>query len=610
MNQIGSSAPAASPPSEAWKPDLMHRLLDIGQGGPKVPALVGYYLHKIIYSLMIVHSGVVFAGVLTYEALDVAGCLPESSDDDGAKCKTHKNDDDTLHCKSLWGLIKPDSLLTVIATAAAIVLAISSIFMGTLMDITKYRRQLGIMATVVCILSITLCLSIITPNETTIAICSLGLFLLYIFKDFHFLVIESYVPEISQISSELSHAISVASAWLYGGEVIHIIVWVIVGFFVTGSLYGFIVTLGTIILMSLYTPFSYYRLPNVPAVLTLPPDTSLYSYTLTYQYQLFLEIYANFPDLGIVLAANMLYDPALNALFIAAIQILVSKFHFTSSQIPIILGVAIVCATIGAYLCKYSFYLDPLCCVHSPAADAASAATSSVVLGALAPASPHPHSSSQPSPKMVEAEKVVRSEEKDLEKQESAGFSLVELSGMGVPGYEPLAPPPSTLSLQAQSSLTMPSSSSRYLVANRLKHNIMFGLLAVIIITLSGTFLMKPCDLTLACGFGALWGISLAYCWTSGNLLRATLIPGGKEGQLAGLLVSTGSVLSWLPLLIFSVANEVWTIEGAMITLTGFFALGIFILSFCITDRGVTAALNTLSQRRWVPSHTQQPTSP
>lgn len=584
----------------------MHRILDIGQGGPKVPALVGYYLHKIVYALMIVHSGVVFAGVLTYEALDVAGCLPDNED---GTCKEPDDaDDDTAagRCKSLWGLIKPDSLLTVIATGAAIVLAISSIFMGTLMDITKYRRQIGIIGTVLCILSITLCLAIITPNETTIAICSFGLFILYIFKEVHFLVMESYVPEISQKASELSHAISVASAWLYGGEVIHIILWVIVGFFVTGSSYGFVVTLGTILLMSFYTPFSYYRLPNVPAVLTLPPDTSLYSYTITYQYQLFLEIRSKFPDLGIVLAANMLYDPALSALFIAAIQILVSKYHFTSSQIPIILGVAIMCATIGAFICKYSFYLDPICCVHS---NLAPSSKTPLDPDFMVVADPAPSGEMCPCDSTPEMTEPCCDDDEDVEANGpnntfEKGLSIVELSGMGSPGFELLAPPPSTLSLQSQSSLTMPSSSTRYLVANRLKHNIMFGLLAVIIITLCGTFFMKPCDLGLACGFGALWGVSLAYCWTSGNLLRATLTPGGKEGQFAGLLVSTGNILSWLPLLIFSIANEVWTIEGAMVTLTGFFLLGIIILSFCVTDRGVTAALSTLSNRRWVPKHT------
>jgi hypothetical protein len=601
MSSPSSHAPSAIPISP-WKPDLLHRILDIGHGGPQVPALVGYYLHKIIFSLMIVHSGVVFAGVLTYEALEVAGCLPKSDDDGGDHCSSSStDDDDTNACRKLWGLIKADSLLTVIATAAAIVLAISSIFMGTFMDITHHRRLIGIISTSICIASISLCVAIISPSEATIAICSIGLFILFIFKDLHFLVIESYVPEISHISSELSHAISVASAWLYGGEVLHIIVWVIVGFFITGPLYGFIVTLGTVVLMCIYTPLSYHRLPSVPAVLTLPPDTTLFSYTLTHQRKLFLDIYSNFPDLGIVIAANMVYDPALGALFIAAIQVLVSKYHFTSSEIPIILGVAIICATIGAFLCKYSSLLDIPCCVHSaavtaPAPGENAAAVSPSSTPCLPPGATTGALTDLPSSSCrdnVEAE----SEERVLEKSDILQ-SLTDLTALGLPALEPL-------SLPSQSSLILSPalSSSRYILANRLKHNIMGGLGAVIVITLCGTFFLKPCDLPLACGFGALWGISLAYCWTSGNLLRATLIPGGKEGQFAGLLVSTGNLLSWLPLLIFSIANEVWTIEGAMVTLTGFYLLGIFILSLCRTDRGVTAALNTLSSRRWVPKH-------
>jgi MFS family permease len=591
IEAVGSapcSSPSRASPSSPWKPDLLHRLLDIGRGGPEVPALVGYYVHKIIFSLIIVHSGVVFAGVLTYEALDVAGCLPKNEDDDGGdSCSSSSgDDDDTIQCKKLWGLIKADSLLTVIATGAAIVLAISSIFMGTLMDITNHRRLIGIIATSICIASISLCMAIISPSESTIAICSVGLFILFVFKDLHFLVIESYVPEISNISSELSHAISVASAWLYGGEVLHIILWVIIGFFITGPVYGFVVTIGTVLLMSLYTPLSYHRLPSVPAARTLPPGVTLFSYALTTQYQLFAEIYSDFPDLGIVIAANMIYDPALGALFIAAIQVLVSKYHFTSSEIPIILGVGIICATVGAFLCKYSSCLDVPCCVHSTIAASASASVSAAPPSPIR--SPPPPTTSQGNSSSLNAQR-----DDDEEICLESGQNLAELTALGLPALEPLA-------MQSQSSLTMPLSSSRYLLANRLKHNIMGGLCAVIVITLCGTFFLKPCDLPLACGFGALWGIALAYCWTSGNLLRATLIPGGKEGQFAGLLVSTANFLSWLPLLIFSIANEVWTIEGAMVTLTGFFALGILVLSLCRTDRGVTAALNTLSNRRWV----------
>lgn len=564
-----------------WKPDLIHRLLECGKGGgPKIPALAGYYIHKIIFALMIGHSGVVFAGVLTYEALDVAGCLP-NSDDDSDTCQVNgsNDDDDTVNCKRLWGLIKPDSLLTVIATGAAIILAITSIFMGTILDITPYRRQIGIIATLICILSIALCVAIIQPNETTLAICSIGLFILYIFKDIHFLIIESYVPELSHISSEISHAVSLASTWLYGGEILNIILWVIIGLFITGPLYGFVVTIGTVILMLILTPISYSRLPNVPAVIKLSKDETIVKHTIQYQLKLFKEIYHEFPDLGIVLAAHMVYDPALNALFIAAIQVLVSKYHFTSSEIPIILGVAIICATIGAYLCKYSSYLDTLCCIF-PSQQELSQLNNQIT-------SEFKNSQQQQPISEIDEEDDM---EENKENQDNEISSPENQSNFIHCNTNPF---------EQQSSLTFPSTSTRYLVAKRLKRNIMYGLFAVIIITLCGTYFMKPCNLGLACGFGALWGITLAYCWTSSNLIRATLVPGGKEGQFAGLLVSAGNILSWLPLLIFSIANEVWTINGAMISLTGFYFLGIVIISFCSTKNGVKAALDTLSNRRW-----------
>lgn len=582
-----------------WKPDIIHRLLECGKGGgPKIPALAGYYLHKIIFALMIVHSGVVFAGVLTYEALDVAGCLPNSDDDD-ATCSVNgsNNDDDTVDCKRLWGLIKPDSLLTVIATGAAIILAISSIFMGTILDITPYRRQIGIIGTLICIFSITLCVAIIQPNETTLAICSVGLFILFIFKDLHFLVIESYVPELSHISSEISHAVSVASTWLYGGEILNIILWVIVGLFITGPLYGFVVTIGTVILMLILTPLSYSRLPNVPAVITLPKDETIFKHTLQYQMKLFTEIYHEFPDLGIVLAAHMVYDPALNALFIAAIQVLVSKYHFTSSEIPIILGVAIICATIGAYLCKYSSYFDTLCCVFPSHKQLSHLNNRQMVSDDNSlQVQLQPQLQQEQVREQVQQEELEQIGEIDLEEEKNNQEKESYHSNQEIHGAIASC---NVIPFEQQSSLTFPSSSTRYLVAKRLKRNIMYGLLAVIIITLCGTYFMKPCDLGLACGFGALWGITLAYCWTSSNLIRATLVPGGKEGQFAGLLVSAGNILSWLPLLIFSIANEVWTINGAMITLTGFYLLGIIIISFCSTDNGVKAALDTLSNRRW-----------
>ena len=53
---------------------------------------------------------------------------------------------------------------------------------------------------------------------------------------------------------------------------------------------------------------------------------------------MFADIYANYLDYGLMLIGTSIYDPALSALFVAAVQILVSKYKFTQTQIPIILG--------------------------------------------------------------------------------------------------------------------------------------------------------------------------------------------------------------------------------------------------------------------------------
>jgi hypothetical protein len=56
--------------------------------------------------------------------------------------------------------------------------------------------------------------------------------------------------------------------------------------------------------------------------------------------------------------------------------------------------------------------------------------------------------------------------------------------------------------------------------------------------------------------------------------MRSSLIPGGAESEFAGILMTTTSATSWIPLLVFSIANEFWTIEGGMLTLVGFFLVG------------------------------------
>jgi hypothetical protein len=55
----------------------------------------------------------------------------------------------------------------------------------------------------------------------------------------------------------------------------------------------------------------------------------------------------------------------------------------------------------------------------------------------------------------------------------------------------------------------------------------------------------------------------------------------------------------WLPLFVFSIANEVWSIDGALYILTVFFGLGAMVLLFVNLERALLTKQGTLSQRRW-----------
>jgi MFS-type transporter involved in bile tolerance (Atg22 family) len=504
----------------------------------------------------------VFAGVLTYEAIRITGCSNSADGDDGGSCSSgnDEGDDKTSDCHRLWGLIKPDSLLTMLATTAAIILAFSSMFFGTSMEVTPYRRQIGRFGTSMCVVGMAFCVTIIVPNETTLAICSIGLIIHYVFKDYHFIVIESYTPELSHIPKEVATYLSVGGVWFYSSEVVTVVIWVIVGFFIGGPLYGLVVTIVSVIMVGVMIPVAYNRLPDVPTNHQLSLDQSIFKYTLSRQKALIMEVYDKYPDYGIILLSNMIYSPALDGIFIAAVQILVSKFHFTASEIPIILGCGLISAVIGAYLSRF---VSKMHCTSSTVADPR-----------------------YPSPTQEECHDPPSEEEEG-----ENGASRSDKLGAVVNDIE----------LEVGGCVhTMDAVTADMLLhPRRMQMSILGGLVAVSIVTVCGTFMMRPCDLGMACLFGVLWGITLSFCWTCGNMLRSALVPGGAEAEFAGLLLTTGNACGWVPLMVFSVANEVWTIEGAMLTLLAFFAVGGCVLCTIDMKRAVMTTLNSLGQRRW-----------
>ena len=261
--------PEDLPVHHVWDPDCLDRLLGCWKRSPQTKAATGYYLLRIIYSVITVHSAVIFAGVITYSALKVTNCISEDSDSSSCGTKKDVENDDSLECTKLWGIIKPDSLLTVIGTASAIVLALSAALVGTAMDVTSYRRQIGLAGNIFMIIGMIMCLSLLEPTETTLIISSIGLIIILIFKDFVSMQLDSYGPELSAIPAEIGSAISGGFTWSLISNVLLIIVWSIVGMGMSNDTYGFVVTIGSVVMMLLLSVLTYRRLPDVPAETTL-----------------------------------------------------------------------------------------------------------------------------------------------------------------------------------------------------------------------------------------------------------------------------------------------------------------------------------------------------
>lgn len=436
------------------------------------------------------------------------------------------------------------------------------------MEVTPYRRQIGQFGTTMCAVGMALCTAIIVPNEATVAICSIGLIIHYIFKDYHFIVIESYTPELSHIPKEVATYLSVGGVWFYSSELGAIVIWAILGLFVEGPLFGFVVTIASVVTIGLMIPASYGRLPNVPTSHELSPDQSIFTYTISRQKALIKEVYSKYPDYGIVLLANMIYNPALEGIFIAAVQVLVSKYLFTASQITIILGCALVSAIFGAYLSRCIAKIRCFSFVFQSG-----------------------HTREQ-LPLDVTVKEFAPEVKSFQEKGSVENLASLEMATVCIDDV-------------AADMLMHP---------RRMQLSIIGGLVAVSVVTVCGTYLMTPCDLGIACICGACWGCTLTFCWTCSSMLRSSLVPGGREAELAGMLLTTSNVSGWVPLMVFSIANEVWTIEGAMMTLLGFFAVGAGVLSTIDMRRAVTTTVNSLAQRRWANQdakewqHTAKPT--
>jgi hypothetical protein len=570
--------------SQQWDPDCLDRFLGCWKNSPKSTAATGYYLLRVIYSIITVHSAIIFASVITYAALQVTGCLP-SSDSGSGSCgsATEVDDENTHRCRKLWGLIKPDSLLTVIGTISAIILAVSAALVGTAMDATPFRRQIGLVGNILIVAGMLLCISIVKPTSTTLAISSVGLVVILVFKDYVTMQVDSYAPELSAVPAEIGSAISGGFTWSLISNVLLMIIWSVVGMGLSNSTYGFSVTVGSAALLIVASLCSYRRLPNVPAAHPLPANTTLTTYTVRRFWALCAETYSTYPDLGLLLISGMIFDPALSSLFAAAVLILVSKYQFTANQVTIILGLAIVAAIPAVPLSRW----------------VASTSRLNWLFGDC-----NSEGVVEPTPGLFSA----KQDEADGYNG-SAGVATEGDVGMvnSPSGEEESAATTGDVAGAAHESAGGPPVGSEIETAakvprfhpKRIKIALFWALWLTVTNTILVVQILPACDMGLACLFGCLWGFLLSYCWNCLSMLRMSLVPGGRESEFAGLYLAIYSSMIWLPLLVFSVANELWSIDGALYVLTAFFGVGAVVLLGVDVDRALNAREATLSMRRW-----------
>ena len=75
--------------------------------------------------------------------------------------------------------------------------------------------------------------------------------------------------------------------------------------------------------------------------------------------------------------------------------------------------------------------------------------------------------------------------------------------------------------------------------------------------TACACFCYAPTHALLAYFFAMVWGIVIGWVYPTEKTLYVTIIPKGQEAELMGTYICAGSLLAWLPPLVFTIMNEI-----------------------------------------------------
>ncbi|KAL7554523.1 hypothetical protein ACHAWF_017980 [Thalassiosira exigua] len=103
-------------------------------------------------------------------------------------------------------------------------------------------------------------------------------------------------------------------------------------------------------------------------------------------------------------------------------------------------------------------------------------------------------------------------------------------------------------------------------------------------------------------GFAAIWGVCLSWIHPTHAALYCTIIPRGRETELMGIYIFAGSVLSWLPPLVFTCLNEAGVSMAVGLASLNVFFVGGFVLFMWIGDFDTASAISRGAEdSTWIP---------
>ncbi|KAL7528481.1 hypothetical protein ACHAXR_002468 [Thalassiosira sp. AJA248-18] len=117
--------------------------------------------------------------------------------------------------------------------------------------------------------------------------------------------------------------------------------------------------------------------------------------------------------------------------------------------------------------------------------------------------------------------------------------------------------------------------------------------------TLAAITLTGPDSKNVMYFFSAIWGVCLSWLHPTHASLYCTIIPRGQESTLMGIYIFSGSVLAWLPPLLFSFLNEIGASMSIGLASLNLFFAGGFILLLMIGNYDEAIAVSQNGSMAW-----------